>query len=136
MPIKPPRRPRAVAMYIWGERAWRRLANADLNAAREIVRLAPLNGLSGDDAELAVRIIAQCFATGREQAFRLVSSADKVSVLPDWSQRRGAARAVEAADDPDTILATPKSRTLTGRRSRRALAQRKSAAHVKASSRS
>jgi hypothetical protein len=103
-------------MYIWGERAWRRLANADLNAAREIVRLAPLNGLSGDDAELAVRIIADCFATGREQAFRLASAADKVSVLPDWSQRRGAARTVEAA--PDTIPATPKSRTLTGRRSR------------------
>jgi hypothetical protein len=40
----------------------------DFVRGRQIVRsLAPLKGLSGEDAEFVVRTIAQCFARGREQ---------------------------------------------------------------------
>src|SRR5262245_50056846 len=89
MPIKPPPpctstdsnmpRPRggrqsaAMDLYV-GERDRRRCPAADLDVARQTVRtLRPLDGLSGEDAELVARTIAQCIATAREQALRLVS---------------------------------------------------------------
>lgn len=40
----------------------------DLLGARQIVRsLAPLKGLTGDDAEIVARIIAQSFAEGHQR---------------------------------------------------------------------
>ena len=43
----------------------------DVVRAREIVlSLAPLKGLSGEDAETVAKAIAQCFARGREQGLQ------------------------------------------------------------------
>jgi hypothetical protein len=43
----------------------------DIVRAREIVlSLAPLKGLSGEDAETVAKAIARCFAKGREQGLQ------------------------------------------------------------------
>ena len=48
----------------------------DVVRAREIVRsLAPLKGLSGEDAETVAKAIAQCFAKGREQGLQYARDA-------------------------------------------------------------
>jgi len=45
----------------------------DVVRAREIVlSLAPLKGLSAEDAETVAKAIAQCFAKGREQGLQYV----------------------------------------------------------------
>ena len=49
----------------------------DLTRARQIVRsLEALKGLTGDDAEIVVRTIAQSFAAGRRQG---------LEIAKDWS---------------------------------------------------
>jgi hypothetical protein len=62
----------------------------DLVRARDIVRsLAPLEGLSGADAESVAKAIAQCFAKGREQGLQqlkdaLTNNASIAPVLGRW----------------------------------------------------
>jgi hypothetical protein len=54
------------------------VAEMDLVRARQIVRsLEPLKGLTGDDAEIVVRTIAQSFAEGRKQG---------LDIAKDWSE--------------------------------------------------
>lgn len=74
MPIKPPA-----------------VTEMDLARARQIVRsLAPLKGLTCEDAEIVARIIALSFAEGRQRGLEIAMdwSAD------DWQQvrARGCAR--------------------------------------------
>ena len=52
------------------------VAGIDLRRARQIVRsLAALESLNSDDAETVARIIAQCFAEGRQQG---------LDIAKDW----------------------------------------------------
>lgn len=67
----PPGRGSIDAIYACGfrnaDQATHRL-EMDLLGARQIVRsLAPLKGLTGDDAEIVARIIAQSFAEGHQR---------------------------------------------------------------------
>jgi hypothetical protein len=74
MPIKPP-----VVMQ------------TDLVRARQIVRsLAPLKGLTSDDAEIVARIIALSFAEGRQRGLEIAMDLTD----DDWRQvrSRGCAR--------------------------------------------
>jgi hypothetical protein len=59
------------------------ITSMDLVRARNIVgSLAPLKGLSADDAEFVARTIAQCFAKGREQGwYRARADAETPGVL-------------------------------------------------------
>jgi len=77
MPIKPP---------VATER--------DLARARQIVRsLAPLKGLTGDDAEIVARIIALSFAEGRQQGLEIALDWTE----DDWRQVRARGCATNAA---------------------------------------
>jgi hypothetical protein len=66
-----------------------RVTGMDLVRAREIVRsLAPLKGLSSDDAEFVARTIAQCFAKGREQGLHSAWAGQELQArgaLPSFS---------------------------------------------------
>ena len=54
------------------------VTESDLARARQIVRsLAPLKGLTCDDADIVVRIIAQSFAEGRQRG---------MEIALDWSE--------------------------------------------------
>ena len=59
-----------------------RVTGMDLVRARQIVRsLPPLKQLSGEDAELVARAIAECFANGRKQG-----QEQAVASLPDLAR--------------------------------------------------
>ena len=68
MPIKPPA-----------------VTETDLGRARQIVRsLAPLKGLTCDDAEIVARIIALSFAEGRQRGLEIAMGWND----EDWRQAR------------------------------------------------